>query len=111
MTTQIGPPPNILVSDALRDKAVQAIIISMLCVIAYLGLRFNLRFGADNLALAVAEIGALAGQQALASAGRAAAEVDLVIAACANFQRPYPAIAIEIQDALGVSLYIANNEI
>lgn len=33
------------VSDALRNKAVQAIIISMLCVIAYLGLRFNLRFG------------------------------------------------------------------
>ncbi|MBU4152270.1 MAG: protein translocase subunit SecD [Proteobacteria bacterium] len=33
------------VSEALRNKAVQAIIISMFCVIAYLGLRFNLRFG------------------------------------------------------------------
>jgi len=33
------------ISDALRNKAVQAILISMLCVIAYLGFRFNLRFG------------------------------------------------------------------
>ena len=53
----------------------------------------------------MAEIGALAGQQALDAAGRKAAEVDLVIAACANFQRPYPAIAIEIQHALGCGGY------
>ena len=36
----------------------------------------------------MAEIGALAGRQALDAGGRAAAEVDLVIAAGANFQRP-----------------------
>ena len=53
----------------------------------------------------MAEIGVLAGKQALEAAGRAAADVDLVIAACANFQRPYPAIAIEIQNALGCGGY------
>ena len=59
----------------------------------------------DDQISIMAEIGVLAGQQALAAAGRAAAEVDLVIAACANFQRPYPAIAIEIQKALGCGGY------
>ncbi len=59
----------------------------------------------DDQISIMAEIGVLAGQQALAAAGRAAAEVDLVIAACANFQRPYPAIAIEIQNALGCGGY------
>jgi len=38
---------------------------------------------------------------ALAQAGRAAGEIDLVICAASNHERPYPAIAIEIQDALG----------
>ncbi len=33
------------ISDALRNKAVQAILISMLGVMVYLGFRFNLRFG------------------------------------------------------------------
>ncbi len=33
------------VSGALRDKALQAIVISMIGVICYLGLRFNFRFG------------------------------------------------------------------
>jgi len=38
---------------------------------------------------------------ALAQAGRAADEIDLVICAASNHERPYPAIAIEIQQALG----------
>jgi beta-ketodecanoyl-[acyl-carrier-protein] synthase len=38
---------------------------------------------------------------ALAQAGREAAEIDLVICAASNHERPYPAIAIEIQQALG----------
>jgi len=33
------------VSDALRNKAVQAVIMSMLAVMAYLAVRFNFRFG------------------------------------------------------------------
>jgi len=39
--------------------------------------------------------------KALARAGRAADEVDLVICAASNHERPYPAIAIEIQKLLG----------
>src|SRR6056297_1602293 len=38
---------------------------------------------------------------ALAQAGREAGEIDLVICAASNHERPYPAIAIEIQQALG----------
>lgn len=47
------------------------------------------------------EVGVKAAQQALAQAGRAAEEVDAVLAACSNFERPYPAVATEIQAALG----------
>lgn len=39
--------------------------------------------------------------KALAQAGRKAAEVDLVICAASNHERPYPAVAIEIQQLLG----------
>jgi len=34
--------------------------------------------------------------------GRAAGDIDAVIVSCANLQRPYPAIAIEVQNALGI---------
>jgi len=40
--------------------------------------------------------------KALAQAGRTAADVDLVICAASNHERAYPAIAIEIQQALGI---------
>lgn len=40
--------------------------------------------------------------KALAQAGRSAADVDLVICAASNHERAYPAIAIEIQQALGI---------
>lgn len=41
--------------------------------------------------------------KALAQAGRTADEVDLVICAASNHERAYPAIAIEIQQALGIN--------
>ncbi|MCW2267613.1 3-oxoacyl-[acyl-carrier-protein] synthase 3 [compost metagenome] len=44
-----------------------------------------------------------AAEQALERAGRTAADVDAVIVACSNLQRPYPAIAIEVQQALGIN--------
>lgn len=50
----------------------------------------------------LAEIGVKAARQALERAGRDAADVDAVLCACSNMQRPYPAIAVEIQDALGI---------
>ena len=50
----------------------------------------------------LAEIGVAAAREALARAGRDARDVDAVLCACSNLQRAYPAIAIEIQDALGI---------
>ena len=50
----------------------------------------------------LAEIAVKAAQQALANAGRDARDVDAVLCACSNLQRAYPAIAIEVQAALGI---------
>ena len=49
-----------------------------------------------------AEIGVAAARDALARAGRDAADVDAVICAASNMQRPSPAMAVEIQHALGI---------
>lgn len=50
----------------------------------------------------LAEMGVKAARDALARAGRDAKDVDAVLCACSNLQRPYPAIAIEIQHELGI---------
>jgi beta-ketodecanoyl-[acyl-carrier-protein] synthase len=50
----------------------------------------------------MAEMGVAAARDALARAGREASEVDAVICAASNMQRAYPAMAIEIQEALGI---------
>ena len=48
-----------------------------------------------------AEYAINAGRRALAVAGRAGEDVDLVVLGCSNLQRMYPSIAIEVQDAIG----------
>ena len=48
------------------------------------------------------EIGLAACREALEQAGTDAGAVDGVIVACSNMQRPYPAIAVELQAALGI---------
>ena len=50
----------------------------------------------------LAEMAVKAARDALMRAGRDAADVDAVLCACSNLQRAYPAIAVEIQDALGI---------
>ena len=50
----------------------------------------------------MAEIGVFAAQQALDRVGRKPADVDAVLCAASNMERPYPAMAIEIQQALGI---------
>ena len=57
--------------------------------------------GNDELSM-MAEIGVAACRQALERAGRDAADVDAVLCAASNMERPYPAMAIEIQQALGI---------
>lgn len=47
------------------------------------------------------EMAIAAAKQALDNAGRTGADIDAVIVACSNMQRPYPAMAIEVQAAIG----------
>lgn len=55
----------------------------------------------DELSI-LAEIGVKAARQALERVGRKAEDVDAVLCAASNMERPYPAMAIEIQQALGI---------
>jgi beta-ketodecanoyl-[acyl-carrier-protein] synthase len=52
-----------------------------------------------------AEMCVAAARDALARAGRTAADIDMVLVACSNMQRAYPAMAVEVQDALGIDGY------
>jgi beta-ketodecanoyl-[acyl-carrier-protein] synthase len=49
-----------------------------------------------------AEIAVYAAREAMAAAGKTASDIDTVIVSCAYTQRAYPAIAIEVQNALGI---------
>jgi beta-ketodecanoyl-[acyl-carrier-protein] synthase len=60
--------------------------------------------GDDELSLQ-AEMCVAAAHEALARAGRTPADIDMVLVACSNMQRPYPAMAVEVQEALGIDGY------
>ncbi|MEY8827026.1 beta-ketoacyl-ACP synthase III [Sedimentitalea sp. XS_ASV28] len=62
-----------------------------------------LRQRSDDEPSLMAEMGVDAATKALAAAGRSADDVDLVICAASNMERAYPAIAVEIQNLLGIS--------
>ncbi|TXJ10506.1 MAG: beta-ketoacyl-ACP synthase III [Acinetobacter sp.] len=68
-------------------------------------LRPKLRERRDDELSIQAEMGVAAAKIAMQKAGVTADDVDVVILACSNMQRPYPAVAIEIQSALGISGY------
>ncbi|MEO9612245.1 MAG: beta-ketoacyl-ACP synthase III [Nitratireductor sp.] len=57
---------------------------------------------ADDELSMMAEIAVDAAKKALERAGRTAADIDAVICAASNHERAYPAVAIEIQQALGI---------
>ena len=48
------------------------------------------------------EMAVVACHEALEQAGKTPTDVDALIVACSNLQRPYPAISVEVQDALGI---------
>lgn len=48
------------------------------------------------------EMAIAAAEEALKQAGKTAEDVDAVIMACSNLQRPYPAVAVELQTAMGI---------
>jgi len=50
----------------------------------------------------LAEMAVTAARDALKAADRTAADIDGVLVGCSNLQRAYPAIAVEVQDALGI---------
>ncbi len=52
-----------------------------------------------------AEMAVTAAKEALEKAGLQAADIDLVILACSNPQRAYPAVAVEVQQLLGAGGY------
>jgi beta-ketodecanoyl-[acyl-carrier-protein] synthase len=56
--------------------------------------------GDDEMSV-MAEFGVGSAKRALEHAGLTGADIDLVICAASHHQRPYPAIAIEIQQAIG----------
>ena len=52
-----------------------------------------------------AEMAISASKEAMKQAGVDSSQIDAVICGCANLQRAYPAVAIEIQNELGISGY------
>ncbi|PHQ98444.1 MAG: beta-ketoacyl-ACP synthase III [Marinosulfonomonas sp.] len=62
-----------------------------------------LRQRSDDEPGIMAEMAVDACAKALESAGKTAEDVDAVIVAASNMERAYPAIAIEVQDLLGIS--------
>ena len=62
-----------------------------------------LRQRLDDEPSLMADMGVDAANKALARAGKTAEDVDAVICAASNLERAYPAVAIEIQDVLGVN--------
>ncbi|MCF2948269.1 beta-ketoacyl-ACP synthase III [Paraglaciecola aquimarina] len=65
-------------------------------------MRPNIPPRADDSLSDQAEMAIYAAKSALQSANKTADDIDVVIVACAYTQRSYPAIAIEVQGALGI---------
>ncbi|MEM9620108.1 MAG: beta-ketoacyl-ACP synthase III [Pseudomonadota bacterium] len=65
-------------------------------------MRPNLPVRGDDELSHQAEMAVKAAREALAAADKTAADVDMVVVSCAYTQRAYPAIAIEVQQALGI---------
>tara|TARA_R110000868_G_scaffold95382_4_gene262442 strand:+ start:2549 stop:3673 length:1125 start_codon:yes stop_codon:yes gene_type:complete len=65
-------------------------------------MRPNIPARADDELSDQAEMAIHAAKKALLAANKTAADIDVVIVSCAYTQRSYPALAIEVQDALGI---------
>ena len=59
----------------------------------------------ENTPPEMVEMAVAAAREAMAQANKTAADIDLIICAASNMQRPYPALSIELQQILGVSGY------
>jgi beta-ketodecanoyl-[acyl-carrier-protein] synthase len=63
----------------------------------------QLRQRSDEEPSLMAEMALDAAKTALTAAGKSAADVDAVICAASNLERAYPAVAIEVQNLLGIN--------
>ena len=59
----------------------------------------------DDQPSVMCEMAVKAAQDALQQAGKQAQDIDMVLVAASNMQRAYPAMAIEVQAALGINGY------
>ena len=66
-------------------------------------MRPRLRERSESELSNLAEMGVAAAKQAIKNANISTDKIDAVIVACSNLERPYPAIAIEIQNALNIN--------
>lgn len=48
------------------------------------------------------EMSVIAAREAMRRAGKEPKDIDAVLVACSNLQRPYPAVSVEVQAALGI---------
>lgn len=48
------------------------------------------------------EISVAAAREAMVAARKESADIDAVIVSCSSFERPYPAIGVEVQQAMGI---------
>ena len=62
----------------------------------------NIPDRADDSPSLQCDMSVAAAKQALEQAGKSSKDVDAVIVACSNLQRAYPAVSIEVQNALGI---------
>ncbi|MEH6591498.1 MAG: beta-ketoacyl-ACP synthase III [Halioglobus sp.] len=56
----------------------------------------------DDVPSIQCEMSVVAAHEAMKRANKTAADIDAVIVACSNLQRAYPAVAVEVQAALGI---------
>ncbi len=63
----------------------------------------RLRARSDDEPSVMCEIALAAADEALAAACRSGSDIDMVLVGASNLERPYPAVAIEVQDRLGAS--------
>lgn len=68
-------------------------------------MRPRIRTRANDEPSLMCEMAIAAADQALAAAGRERGQVDAVLAACSNLPRPYPALAVEVQEYLGAGRF------
>jgi len=59
----------------------------------------------ENTPPEMVEMAIAAAREAMAQANKTAADIDLIICAASNMQRPYPALSIELQNILQVNGY------